>query len=494
MELEYRTYDPSQIECRVRDKAQGIIEVRSNVCDQVDSYDSAFVPGVWDRAINDQGFLPYFLVDHDTNKQIGRLTASSERRDAAGIWQHSTVRLNLEKQLARETLSDIEERFREFYSHGFASDPGAEKYEQRDGRMVRMIGRLRLWPDVSSVLVPGGSGTATLAVRSSALLLSRPTDEHVCQVALGDDCTEFRSAPTFEGDKPYVTDYGHRAGAGWAVTAIHYPVTHWTVAEARAHALAHAGGEFAAAGERRDIRALMPGYTPVPYRVDPDENVTCPNCGRMNDDDALYCDQCGHQMGVRSGRRANTPEVRAVTEQAWDGSASRYADTNAYCKACLIDENEPGADKVQAMCHLPVYEPNGDLNANAVRAAAAALGGARGGVKASADAKAAAARKLDRLKKEAGIGEENQRSAAGTSEATSDALATETRVRLALARMTDLGVDLDAEVRHSALSKKSTNTLRQAHDAMAAAVPGFCPGGSGSGEPNADDTEDGTAS
>jgi hypothetical protein len=87
----------------------------------------------------------------------------------------------------------------------------------------------------------------------------------------------------------------------------------------------------------------------------------------------------------------------AITDKAWDGSASRWSDTASYCASCLIDENEPGKDKIQANCKLPVKEPNGDINRNAVHAAAAALAGGRGGVKASPSARKAAARKLVRL-------------------------------------------------------------------------------------------------
>lgn len=87
----------------------------------------------------------------------------------------------------------------------------------------------------------------------------------------------------------------------------------------------------------------------------------------------------------------------AITNQAWDGSASRWPDTPSYCDACLIDDNPSGQDKTQANCKLPVYEPNGDINSNAVHAAAAALAGGRGGVKSSPASKKAAARKLVKL-------------------------------------------------------------------------------------------------
>lgn len=85
------------------------------------------------------------------------------------------------------------------------------------------------------------------------------------------------------------------------------------------------------------------------------------------------------------------------------GAASKYRDTDEYCKACLIDINESGADKIQAKCKLPIREPDGTYNRNALRAAAAALMGARGGVDAPQDEKRMAARKLLRLMREAGI-------------------------------------------------------------------------------------------
>ena len=89
--------------------------------------------------------------------------------------------------------------------------------------------------------------------------------------------------------------------------------------------------------------------------------------------------------------------VRAVTRKPWSGAASKYPDTSAYCKASLIDDNPAGEEKTQARCHLPVYEPNGDLNANALSAAAGRLN------QTQSPQKAAAARKLIRLYGVAGM-------------------------------------------------------------------------------------------
>lgn len=92
---------------------------------------------------------------------------------------------------------------------------------------------------------------------------------------------------------------------------------------------------------------------------------------------------------------------KPVSDKKWSGGSASYANPADYCKACLIDESTDGA-KTATACKLPVYEPNGALNRNAVHAAAAALSGARGGVNASADAKRSAARKLVALYRKLG--------------------------------------------------------------------------------------------
>jgi hypothetical protein len=84
----------------------------------------------------------------------------------------------------------------------------------------------------------------------------------------------------------------------------------------------------------------------------------------------------------------------AISDAPWDGSASNYKDTASYCSACLIDLNPSGQDKTQANCKLPVKMPNGNVNKNALGAAAAALAGARGGVQAPSAEKIKAAKAL----------------------------------------------------------------------------------------------------
>lgn len=85
----------------------------------------------------------------------------------------------------------------------------------------------------------------------------------------------------------------------------------------------------------------------------------------------------------------------AISNAPWDGSASRWPDTPSFCDSCLINENTGDRKNwVQSACKLPYKEPSGDINSNAVHAAASALAGGRGGVSASAASKKAAARKI----------------------------------------------------------------------------------------------------
>jgi hypothetical protein len=62
-----------------------------------------------------------------------------------------------------------------------------------------------------------------------------------------------------------------------------------------------------------------------------------------------------------------------MVDKPWDGSASRWDSPASYCSACLIDLNGEG-EKVKDLCFLPVREPGGGVNKNAVHAAAAGRG------------------------------------------------------------------------------------------------------------------------
>lgn len=86
------------------------------------------------------------------------------------------------------------------------------------------------------------------------------------------------------------------------------------------------------------------------------------------------------------------------TDKPWDGSASRWETAADYAKSCLINLNTGDSkDWTKDNCKLPVKEPDGTVNKNAVHSAVAALAGGRGGVDAPPAVKKSAARQLRRL-------------------------------------------------------------------------------------------------
>lgn len=91
-------------------------------------------------------------------------------------------------------------------------------------------------------------------------------------------------------------------------------------------------------------------------------------------------------------------EVEKVSDKPWDFSEADYGDADKFCAACIIDLNKPGAEKVKGNCKLPVREPGGALNSNALSAAAQRIGM----TDAPPEEKKGAARKLISLYQEAG--------------------------------------------------------------------------------------------
>ena len=61
--------------------------------------------------------------------------------------------------------------------------------------------------------------------------------------------------------------------------------------------------------------ATLPSCRFAPYEATAEDTLTCPNCGKMNDADAMWCDQCGVSMGMGAeavyGLTFDEPEVAA---------------------------------------------------------------------------------------------------------------------------------------------------------------------------------------
>ena len=88
--------------------------------------------------------------------------------------------------------------------------------------------------------------------------------------------------------------------------------------------------------------------------------------------------------------------MERVSNKPWSQFKESDYTLEQWHRACLIHLHD-GKPTSKEQCKLPVREPDGTLNRNGVHAAAAALAGARGGVKAPPEAKRKAARALVRL-------------------------------------------------------------------------------------------------
>lgn len=86
-----------------------------------------------------------------------------------------------------------------------------------------------------------------------------------------------------------------------------------------------------------------------------------------------------------------------ISNKPWSQFSQADYTPEQWRRACLLHLAD---DDVKDHHKLPVREPDGTLNRNAVHAAAAVLAGARGGVDAPAEAKRKAARKLIALYRE----------------------------------------------------------------------------------------------
>jgi hypothetical protein len=94
-----------------------------------------------------------------------------------------------------------------------------------------------------------------------------------------------------------------------------------------------------------------------------------------------------------------TRRLAATTDKAWNGDASRFSDEE-YKRSCLIDRGPDFSDSIKERCSLPVLEPDGTINTNALASAAGRIGQVKN---VSADQLAKAKSKLRSLYEAAGM-------------------------------------------------------------------------------------------
>lgn len=106
----------------------------------------------------------------------------------------------------------------------------------------------------------------------------------------------------------------------------------------------------------------------------------------------------GQKWGIRTDRTSGHSSKESSSIQIDESPWSNYKESDytpqQWHKACLIHDHGPGEVSTKNKCKLPIRTPDGVVNRHGVYSAAAALAGARGGVKASSKQKASAHREL----------------------------------------------------------------------------------------------------
>lgn len=105
---------------------------------------------------------------------------------------------------------------------------------------------------------------------------------------------------------------------------------------------------------------------PEPYHRDADENVQCPACGKYNDADARYCDQCGSKLPASAFADLSNPLTFSETlkddqgqtltcpECDYSGPASRFGANGAGLQAKPGVLRTPAGNTAQARAGAPL--------------------------------------------------------------------------------------------------------------------------------------------
>jgi hypothetical protein len=146
-------------------------------------------------------------------------------------------------------------------------------------------------------------------------------------------------------------------------------------------------------GSKVTTRELLNGaFVAIP--ANPEAVILSSKAGARNNQSDVKSIQAIHDHTAALGAScagSDEKAVKAVTNASWDGSAARFTIEQWKASTLIGPLGDPQS---KSSYKLPVLEPNGDVNSNAVHAAAAALAGGRGGVDAPGPEKAKAAKRL----------------------------------------------------------------------------------------------------
>lgn len=176
----YKTFSGAP-EILKADDAKGIVEAIVSVTGNKDLQGDIIDPGAWQAAI-DTGVMPRITADHAWRVQsnLGRTLAAEEwmpgdprlpdslkEKGYGGLWVKG--QFNLDKQLARETYSDLKGGFVNEFSVGFdvATDEKGKKCEQSgdDGYHIKSIAP---WYEWSVVFMGANPETRPISLKAAA--------------------------------------------------------------------------------------------------------------------------------------------------------------------------------------------------------------------------------------------------------------------------------------------------------------------------------------
>jgi HK97 family phage prohead protease len=142
----------------VVDEAKGQVEAVISVYTNRDGDGEQVMPGAFSKAIKlgkEKGKLPPGVWQHDIRQNVAKTLDAYE----TGEEMHVLGQFNLEKQLSRETFSDIKGGFLTSYSYGFRAPV---KERKSDRTLIHDVGQ---WLEWSPVTIPANDLTYTQAVK-----------------------------------------------------------------------------------------------------------------------------------------------------------------------------------------------------------------------------------------------------------------------------------------------------------------------------------------
>lgn len=200
--------------------------------------------------------------------------------------------------VAAGTAADFEKMAADLNKH---SDNLAQQYADRAGgspEQWRSVMKAETWYSAEEAVAAGladrvGTGAAALPAGFDLAAFHAVPGHIIAQLrAMPTAPRNADAEPTGMRHGPFTGTHTHPHGATGVAGAD----------GAHEHEHSHDGDGDHAHHHAPDAHTRAPvraAYQPQPYEREDGENTLCPACGKYNDDDAQYCDQCGIMLAGR---------------------------------------------------------------------------------------------------------------------------------------------------------------------------------------------------